>query len=82
MSITACLLSVTFLVVCHGMSQPIIPNTRAEGCFDGKCGSHCAWDGVKFFPFDNVNQPGKCRVLACKSNFDITITNCPYDSKS
>jgi hypothetical protein len=64
------------------VSQPIIPNTRAEGCNEGTCGSHCAWDGAKIFPNDNLNQPGKCRMLACSSDFSVRITNCPFDSKN
>lgn len=67
------------IALCHGFSQPIIRNTRAEGCFDGKCGSHCSWEGAKLFPSDNLNQPGKCRMLACRSNFDIAISPCPFD---
>lgn len=67
--------------VCFGFSQPIIPNTRAEGCVDGVCGSVCSWDGVQLFPNDNLNQPGKCRMLRCSSDFSIYITPCPFDSK-
>lgn len=65
--------------ICLGYSQPVIKNTRAEGCIDGQCGSHCAWDGAKLFPGDNLNQIGKCRLLRCASNFDILITPCPFD---
>lgn len=64
------------------VSQPIIRNTRAEGCVDGVCASHCAWDGVKIFPGDQLNQPGKCNLLRCSKNFDIFITPCPFDSKN
>lgn len=64
---------------CCGFSQPVIPNTRQQGCVDGTCGSLCAWDGAKLFPQDNLNQPGKCRMLRCSSNFDIFITPCPFD---
>lgn len=71
-----------FVVLCYGVSQPIIPNTKAEGCIEGTCGSHCAWDGAKLFPYDNLNQPGKCRVLKCSKNFEIVITPCPFDSKT
>lgn len=68
--------------LCYGVSQPVIKNTRAEGCIDGVCASHCAWDGVKIFPGDNLNQPGKCRHLRCSSDFSIYITPCPVDSKN
>lgn len=70
-----------FIGYCYAVSQPIIPNTRAEGCIEGTCASHCAWDGVKIFSGDALNQPGKCRMLRCASNFDIHITPCPFDSK-
>jgi hypothetical protein len=70
-----------FVGYCFAVSQPIIPNTRAEGCHEGTCGSHCAWDGAKLFPSDNLNQPGKCRMLACDSQFSIRITPCPFDSE-
>ena len=65
--------------LCYGFSQPIIQNTRKQDCVDGRCGQLCSWDGAKLFPGDNLNQPGKCRLLACRSNFDIAITPCPFD---
>ncbi|CRL05043.1 CLUMA_CG018085, isoform A [Clunio marinus] len=64
---------------CYGYSQPVIPNTREEGCVDGICASHCAYDGVKIFPSDSLNRPGKCQLMHCASNFDIKITPCPFD---
>lgn len=73
---------VVFVALCHGFSQPVIRGTKAEGCVDGKCGSHCAWDGAKLFPGQNLNQPGKCRLLRCSDEFDIYITPCPFDSKN
>lgn len=70
------------LVACvQGVSQPIIMDTRAEGCIEGVCNSHCAWDGVKIFPSESLNQPGKCRLLRCSSDFSIYISPCPFDSK-
>lgn len=53
--VIASLLLVTLIILCSGVSQPIIP--RAEGCIDRVCGSHCAWDGVKIVPGDNLNKP-------------------------
>lgn len=64
---------------CLGYSQPIIPNTKKQVCIDGVCGSACSWDGAELFPSENLNQPGKCRMLACSSSFDIRITPCPFD---
>lgn len=69
------------MTLCFGYSQPVIQNTRAEGCIDGICGSLCSWDEAKMFPGDNLNQPGKCRLLRCSSDFSISITPCPFDSK-
>ncbi len=79
--IFVCVLSMSLVALCLGFSQPIIPNTRADDCVDGVCGPHCAWDDVKIFPGDNLNQPGKCRMLMCTSDFSIVITPCPFDSK-
>jgi hypothetical protein len=76
--ILAVILSV-FVTLCYSFSQPIIPNTRVNGCFDGKCGNHCAYDGEKLFPDESVNQKGQCRVLRCNTNFDVLITPCPFD---
>lgn len=70
------------VALCYAVSQPIIRDTRAEGCVeDSHCGSHCAWDGAKIFPGDQLNQPGKCRHLACTKEFDIRITPCPVDGE-
>ena len=69
----------SFISFCYGNSQPIIRNTKKYGCVDGHCGPICSWDGAKLFPGYNLNQPGKCRLLACRSNFDIAITPCPFD---
>lgn len=66
---------------CSASTQPVIPNTRAEGCQDGVCGSHCALDGAKIFPSEQLNQPGKCRTLYCNSDFSIVVTPCPFDCK-
>jgi hypothetical protein len=74
-------LVLAFVGACYAVSQPIIPNTRASGCIDGICNDHCAWDGVKIFPSDSLNQPGKCRLLRCTSDFSIRISPCPFDSK-
>jgi len=74
-----CFMLMSLLTLTFGYSQPIIQNTRAEGCIDGTCGSHCAWDEAKLFPGDNLNQPGKCRLLRCSSDFNIYITPCPFD---
>lgn len=43
---------VAFAIVatCYGFSQPIIKNTKANGCIDDMCGAHCSYDGVKLFP--------------------------------
>lgn len=80
MKIIFCLIGLFVIInTCYGFSQPVIRNTRAEGCVDGRCGSHCSWDGAKLFPGDNLNQKGKCRLLRCDSNFDIYITPCPFD---
>lgn len=78
-SIAVIFVILSVISTCYGYSQPIIPNTKAEGCFDGSCGPHCAWDGAQLFPNDNLNQPGKCRMLRCSSNYDILITPCPFD---
>jgi Single domain von Willebrand factor type C len=64
---------------CCGVSEPLIPNTRAEGCIEGTCGSHCAWDGAKIFPGDNLNQPGKCRLVRCDSQFNVRYSSCSFD---
>lgn len=77
----ACLLLMSLMTVCLGFSQPIIPNTRAEGCIDGVCGPLCSWEEVKLFPDGTLNQPGKCRMLRCTADFSIVITPCPFDSK-
>jgi hypothetical protein len=74
-------LIVSFFVAdfCSAFSEPFIPNTKAEGCFDGQCGAHCSYDGAKLFPQDNFNQPGKCRLLRCDSQFNIRYAPCPFD---
>lgn len=69
------------IALINAVSQPIIPNTRKEGCIEGTCGSHCDYDGVKLFPNDQKNQEGKCRILKCNKNFDVAITPCPFDSE-
>lgn len=69
------LLSSIFYCFCPP-PPPVIKNTRAEGCFDGTCGSHCAYDGAKLFPSDNLNQIGKCRMLSCNNKFDVKVTGC------
>lgn len=79
--VCVCFLFMSLTTVCFGYSQPIIKNTRAEGCIDGVCGSICSWEDVKLFPNDNLNQPGKCRLLGCSSDFNIQITPCPFDSE-
>lgn len=61
--------------VCHGYSQPRIPNTKAEGCdANGNCGSLCSYDDVKIFPSHTYNAPGKCRLYQCTEDFAILIT--------
>jgi len=72
-------LLVVLISMVHGNTQPVIKNTRAEACVDGKCGSVCAWDGEKIFQNDELNQKGKCRHLQCTSDFSVKITNCPVD---
>lgn len=62
-------------------SQPVIKNTKKDGCVEGTCGSHCDYDGVKLFPHDQKNQEGKCRLLRCSKDFDVYITPCPFDCK-
>lgn len=71
----------SLMTLCFGYSQPIIKNTRAEGCIDGVCGSICSWEDVKLFPDQSLNQPGKCQLLRCTSDFDIQITPCFFDSE-
>lgn len=72
--------SVMFVVlivfsVCHGFSQPRIPNTKAEGCdASGNCGSVCSYDGVNIFPSQTYNAPGKCRLYQCTEDFTTLIT--------
>ena len=75
------ILSVFFVAYVSAVSEPVIKNTRAEGCIDGVCASHCDFEGAKIFPGDNLNQLKKCRLLKCSSEFDIRITTCPFDSK-
>lgn len=77
------LVFVAFVALCDASSQPVIRDTKANGCFDGQCGNHCYWkdEKVKIWANDALNQPGKCRLLQCRPSFDIAITNCPFDSK-
>lgn len=70
---------ISIITLCHANSQPIIRNTKKYGCIDGHCGPLCSWDGAKLFPGYNMNQQGKCRLLACTSSYDIVITTCPFD---
>jgi Single domain von Willebrand factor type C len=79
MKVSVAIVLIGFIALCNAFSQPIIPNTREEGCFDGQCAEHCAWDGVKLLKHDNLNQPGKCRLLKCDEKFNILITPCPFD---
>ncbi|KAG5673069.1 hypothetical protein PVAND_003144 [Polypedilum vanderplanki] len=65
--------------LCYSFSQPVVKNTRKEGCWEGQCGSHCDFQGTKLFPDDNKNDIGKCRMLRCASNFDLYITPCSFD---
>lgn len=80
--ISVCFFLMSLMTLCFGYSQPIIKDTRAEGCIDGTCGSICSWDEAKLFPGDMLNQPGKCRLLRCSSDFSIHITPCPFDGKN
>lgn len=70
-----------FVTLIHGYSQPIIFNTKAEGLINGVDAPHCAWDEAHILPEEQLNQPGKCRLLRCTKEFDIYITPCPFDSK-
>jgi hypothetical protein len=74
---------VAFIAHCNGVSQPVIRNTQSNGCFDGQCGNHCFWkdENIKIWPNGALNQPGKCRLLQCRPNYDIAITPCPFDRK-
>lgn len=72
---------VTFVTLSLAVSQPRIPNTRAEGCVGGVCTPHCEYDGAKVAVDGNLNQPGKCRILYCTKDFTILITPCPFDSR-
>ncbi|CAO1439857.1 unnamed protein product [Diamesa tonsa] len=65
--------------VCHGFSQPRIPDTKAEGCVDGVCGSVCSYDDEKLFPGNTLNAPGKCSLYQCTEDFTILITPCAND---
>lgn len=57
-------------------SQPVIENTKKEGCLDdGRCGAHCEFDGVKLFPDNVVEQKGKCRFLRCNDKFQVLLTS-------
>ena len=57
------------------VEAPIAINTKTQGCVEGGlCGSICSYDGAKLFPHDNLNQPGKCRVLKCTKDFSIVVT--------
>lgn len=76
----------TFLVLagaalCYGFSQPVIRDTKAEGCVGLKCGDHCSWEDVKIFPGEDLNQPGQCSKLRCSDDFSIYITPCPFDGE-
>ena len=69
----------SLISLCYGVSQPIIRGTKKNDCVDGRCGLLCAWDDVKIFPGQSLNKLGKCAIFTCNSNFDITITPCPFD---
>lgn len=76
--------AVIFLLIplIDGYSQPIIENTRKEGCIDEiRCGPHCEYDGVKLFPNESAEQKGKCRFLRCNEKFQVYLTECPFDSE-
>lgn len=79
--ICVCFLLMSLMALSQGFSQPIIPNTKAEGCVNGVCGPHCSWEDVKLFPNESLNQPGKCNILRCTDDFSIVISPCPFDSK-
>lgn len=66
----------SLIILSQSVPTPVIKNTRAEGCFDGRCGSHCSFEGAQLFPSENLNQIGKCRMLSCDKKFDVRITNC------
>ena len=73
------ILSICFVVlVAHvsGESKPVIRNTRADGCVNGRCGPHCSAEGAKVFPGENLDQRGQFRLMQCRSNFDMAITPC------
>lgn len=79
--VVAFILIVSFIYVCFGLAPSVVYNTRAEGCFDGVCGSHCSHDGAKIFAGDALNQPGKCRLMTCSKEFNINLSSCPVDRK-
>ncbi|CRL05047.1 CLUMA_CG018093, isoform A [Clunio marinus] len=68
-----------FVAQCFGFIEPVIPNTKAEGCRGDKCGSHCALEETKIFPGEELNLTGRCGLFYCADNFDIHITPCPFD---
>jgi hypothetical protein len=76
---TSIIVLLSVISLCYCFSQPIIHDTRKEGCFDGQCGAHCDFEGSKLFPNDSKNDIGHCRMLRCASNFDILITPCDFD---
>jgi hypothetical protein len=65
-----------FIIIdhCQGVSQVVIPNTRAEWA------PHCSWDDARIFPGGSLDyQPGRCRNLQCTEDFSIRVTGCPFD---
>ena len=75
------ILSVCLVAYVSGFSQPIIRDTKTEGCIGEVCGPHCAWEDIKLFPGKSQNLPGKCQLGRCTDNFDIYLTPCPFDSE-
>lgn len=73
--IVLCLLACVAL--CFGESQTVIENTKVEK--DGI--EYCEYDGEHIVPGDNFNKPGKCQLQLCLFNFDVQITDCPFDGK-
>lgn len=74
------ILAILFLIVVSTLAfSPLIRNTKTTGTLNGTTGDFCQWEGVQLWPLESLNQPGKCRVLTCSSDFDINVESCLFD---
>ncbi|CRL05050.1 CLUMA_CG018069, isoform A [Clunio marinus] len=75
MKFSVLLLFAIFMQV-YGFSFPRVYDTKAEGCVNGRCGPHCDVRGVKIFPGEEYNWPGKCQKLYCTDHFTVQFSTC------